>query len=599
MKRALLVLSILVPAAAGAQTTGEVLERGIAAETGFRWHDALIIYLHALEKEPLQASLWIRVADIQAHLGHLEECVRALTHAAAISPGDASIHVRLAEAYAEAGKPNAALEAIEHALALVPSSVDYLRRRATLAAWVGAYGRAQDSYRRLIRLAPDDDEAMLGLARVSAWSGDTDGAVARYRDYLQAHGEARDVWIELARAEAWRGNFAGSMRVLEQYRERFGESSDYSRERAGVLARGGRPREATRLIDRLLPGAPDDYALNLFRTVALAAQQRREARSSFGAVERLGPDQPETRAARAVVRIALASTGEPRASFYGDSDGLRIRRVDPRLSLALPGGTRVDAGFERADLRAQRGSGLEQIGGGLDAHHQLAWAGVAQPTGPVTLRGRAGYASLGDQGQFAYGVEALLASDTVQITAARESGFVVVSPRTLGLGLTRVAHRLQFGWSPSLRYHVALDGLYEDLSDGNRRWEVLVAPRRSIVRSQRINLDLGLQARQFGATRDLDNGYYDPSRYESYSFTAFPYLKVSDNTGLAGAFALGVQRDDRGRSFGPAGNAAVEATFGIYDGWMLKVNGSLTVNERLQSGAFRGYGGGVVLVRRF
>jgi hypothetical protein len=120
-----------------------------------------------------------------------------------------------------------------------------------------------------------------------------------------------------------------------------------------------------------------------------------------------------------------------------------------------------------------------------------------------------------------------------------------------------------------------------------------------MARTQRLNLDLGVQLRQFGATRNLDHGYYDPSRYENYSVTVFPYWKVSENIGVAGAFALGLQRDDSLRTFGLGGNAAVEATFGIFHDWMLKANGSLTLNDGLQSGAFRGYGGQVVLVRRF
>jgi hypothetical protein len=33
--------------------------------------------------------------------------------------------------------------------------------------------------------------------------------------------------------------------------------------------------------------------------------------------------------------------------------------------------------------------------------------------------------------------------------------------------------------------------------------------------------------------------------------------------------------------------------------WLLKVNGSATMNQRLESGGFRGFGGSVALVRRF
>jgi hypothetical protein len=62
---------------------------------------------------------------------------------------------------------------------------------------------------------------------------------------------------------------------------------------------------------------------------------------------------------------------------------------------------------------------------------------------------------------------------------------------------------------------------------------------------------------------------------------------------------VGVQRDDFSPSFRPGGQATGEATFGIYNAWVLKVTGGGLFNQRLGSGAFRGYGAGASLVRRF
>ncbi len=599
MRFALVLLSLLVPVAAGAQMPATP-DRGLAAEGAGQFDVALAIYLDELGRDSQRTDLWLRVADIHARFGRQQDALGALTRAAAAAPRDPAVHVRLSEAYAEAGNAAAALAAIDVAVALTPESADRLRRRATMATWCGEYARAQESYRRLLEIDPADADALLGLARASAWAGDTDLAVAMYRSYLRVRGTSREVWIELARAEAWRGNFAASWDVLAAYRERFGESPEYSQERAAVLARGGRPRAATPLIERLLAASPGDYELNLSRTIALAAQQRRrEALAASDTIERLWPGQPETRGAQSLVRVAVASTGEPRASYYSDSDGLQVARIDPRVSVALLDGTRVEGGYERADLRARLGSGLEQIDGTTDARHQLAWIGLVQRAGRFTLRGHGGYATLDDRDRFAYLLSATFTADALRLAAARESGYFVVSPRTVGLGLTRLTHRLQLEWMPSFRYLVAVDAALDDLSDGNRRWDVIVAPRRSVARTQRLNLDLGVQLRQFGTTLDRDNGYYDPSRYESYAVVAFPYWKVSESTGLGTMLAVGIQRDDRAGSFGLGGNAAVEATFGIYRDWMLKLNGVTTLNDRLQSGAFSGYGGQLVLVRRF
>ena len=97
----------------------------------------------------------------------------------------------------------------------------------------------------------------------------------------------------------------------------------------------------------------------------------------------------------------------------------------------------------------------------------------------------------------------------------------------------------------------------------------------------------------------MANGYYDPRRYESYMAVLFPYFKISENVGLGFSLAGGVQRDAPTSAFRFGGNAAAEATLGIYRPWALKVSASLTNNRRAESGAFRGYGGSIALIRRF
>jgi tetratricopeptide (TPR) repeat protein len=590
---------VLLGASGPGAPQASALDRGLAAESANRWDDALSVYRADLERDSRQLALWIRVADIHARLRQRQAAIDSLTRAAAVFPQSDAVHVRLSEAYGEAGDPAAAYASIARALAIRPASVDYLRRHARLATWAGDYDAAKRSYRQLLHFAPGDTDAQLGLARTSAWSGDTDAAVQSYWAYLGERPDHPEVWIELARAESWRGNFAAALDVLDTYRSRFGDSGDSLRERVGVLARGGRPRQATRLMAPLLAETPDDVSLNLSKAVAFAAQQRRgDAFAAFESVTRLQRANAETRGAQGLLRAVLASTGTPAGSFYSDSDGLSTWRFDPRVNIAVGDHLRMEGGYERLDLQAKAGSGLEGPLGGRRSRHELGWLGASLRTGPFVWRGQAGRAKADDRTRLAYEWSAALTSDHVQVTASRESGFFVVSPRTVALGLERTTDRVHLGWSPSLRYYVSVDAAHDALSDGNDRWDILLAPRRAVTRTQRLNLDLGLQARHLSTARNLENGYYDPSRYESYSVVAFPYWKVSENAGIGALAAVGVQRDDTSE-FGLMGNAATEATFGIYRDWMLKLNGSVTVNNRLASGAFRGYGGQLVLVRRF
>ena len=293
--------------------------------------------------------------------------------------------------------------------------------------------------------------------------------------------------------------------------------------------------------------------------------------------------------------------------FDGRSRRQRLRRLErprgaalaPRASVSFPSGATLAAGSEHERLSANRGSGLEQVDGAENARHDQVWVSAAQQFGSLTVRGRIGQSRTSDSDLTAYAIGADLAQgDGLRLSFERNSGFFVVSPRTIGLGLRQVSHRAGFEWAPGISWRIVADVWQQSLSDGNDRWEFTVAPRRGVARTERLNLDLGFTVTQLRTTTNYDNGYYDPSLYQYYAFTAYPYWKVGENTGLGLSLALGVQRDD----FSPGrlgGNATAEATFGIYRRWALKVNAGGIFNQRLGSGAFRGYGAGVSLIRRF
>lgn len=517
------------------------------------------------------------------------------------TPQDGQLYVRLSQAYAVLDRPSAALEAIEHAVALSPDSIEWLRARATLATWAGDYDRARDSYRRLATLQPDNHDISLSLARVSAWGGRTDAAVSDYKRYLQVHPDSATAWIELARTEMWRGNYGAALGDLATYQRRFGKDEKYAREMAAVLARAGRSREALDVLEPMLRQHPDDYELNLTRTIALTTDRRaREAADSLQTLRRLQPDSSDTRSVERTVRTALASAADPGASFYSDSSSLEIQRVEPRVSVAFENGTTLSGGFEHENLWAGKGSGLEQVGGIESAVHDQVWVGGAHQLGVFNLHGRLGQARTSVDAFTTYAIGADLAPiDGLQLSVERTSGFFVVSPRTVGLGLRDVSHTARLQWAPDLRWVIAGDVRYQTLTDGNRRWEFAFSPRYGVARMARLNLDLGLIVSQLGTKTNFDNGYYDPSRYQYYGFTAYPYFKVRESIGLGMSLGLGAQRDDFSPAFRLGGNATAEATFGIYSPWALKVSGGGISNQRLGSGAFGGYSAGVSVIRRF
>jgi hypothetical protein len=351
----------------------------------------------------------------------------------------------------------------------------------------------------------------------------------------------------------------------------------------------------------LLAQSPQSYELNLTHAIALARQRRaREAFETIETVRRLGPERRETRAAAQVLRTLLGSSAESPFTVYNDSDDLQVQRFSPQAVAALHTGTWLAAGYERTRLEARTGSGLDAAGGSPVALSDHVWTRAAQRVGAITLHGQAGYATSvkHEATTFAVGFDARVA-DSIRVAFSSGSGPFIVSPRTVDLGLTATSERLEVEWSPTLRNQVVVDGSFQELSDGNRRWEMTVSPRRTVARRAGFNLDLGATAYRLETTRDLDHGYYDPRRYEFYAATMYPYLKVRENVGLALTVAIGAQREDRSPSFHFGANVSGEATFGIYRPWVLKVNSSATINRRLESGAFRGFGAGAALIRRF
>jgi len=595
---ALVLVALLLQSALGLAQSA-VPPAGLSAEAAGQWKEAIQIYRAELARNPSRGDLWARIADIDARLDRIAESAAALREAAGLAPADAALQFRLSQTYSRLNEPHSALQAAGRALSLQPGNVDYLEAVGTLATWAGDYHGAQYAYRRLGALHPRDPEVALKLARVSGWAGETDESALAYRRYLSMNPDAADIWLELAKIESWRGNFANAVDVLASYRSRFGESSEYAVVRANVLASAGRPTEAIHLIEPMIQNNPGRYDLALTQTIALTMKRQiGDAFDALRSVRRLNASSPETHNAERIVRAALGSTLEPGFSFYSDSDHLQVARFSPTATLSFESGTKLLAGYERDTLSAPQQSGLGRANG-QSALFESAWAGAAQTIGVLTLTGRVGSATAEDRKLTPYWIGATVrASDAFTASVERSSEFFVISPRTVELGLTERRNRFAFDWDPSLRAHVSAEGVYQELSDGNRRWEISVTPRRAIARTDWINLDLGVSAYALGTSEDLPNGYYDPRRYESYEAVVFPYLKLSENVGLSLSGGAGVQRESSA-SFRFGGNAGAQLTLGIYRAWLLKVGATTTHNRRLESGAFQGYAGSIVLVKRF
>lgn len=595
----LLTIMFLYPMTAWAQ---QLPPEGIQAEDSGQWEQALLIYRAELAIAPRRVDLWLRRSDVEARLGLKASAAESLQKAARLEPNNGHILFLLSKAYAQADQPVSALTAIEQAVKLDPVNVDYLRANAQLANWNTQYKRARDCYRRVLAITPDDDQSLLGLARSEAWSGEYDESAVNYREYTRRHSDAGEAYIEWARVESFRGNYSGAIEVLQEYHDRLGATERYYQEKARILAWAARPGDALAIISDRLETDPDNYELRVAHTVALANSQRpRAAMTSLDTLARLNPDRPETESLRQYVKTPLRPLIRPSFSYYRDSDNLSIFQEALTGEYSYKPELRLRFQMQADQLSAATGSGLDRINGAETARHFQGSIGLDyRLSAHLSLSGAAGAASTsrGEIPTYQIGTE-IRFTDQINVKLSREYRYYLVSPRTLDLGIKRGANRLELQWRPTIDYNLDASFSYDRLSDGNRRWEVAVAPRRAVLRRENFNLDLGVSTALLGFARNLNNGYYDPDLYQRYLFVAYGYWKITDNDGVSIIAALGAQKDNLQPGFRPGGNAAVEGTFGIYRDWMLKVRGGFFYNGRQASGAFRASSLEFSLTRRF
>lgn len=546
-------------------------------------------------------AYWLRMADIYALGNNPAASAAALREATRLAPQDHALHYRLAQSYPSEKDAAEAAAAIEHAVELDPANLEYLRTRADLAAWRGDYDTALDSHRRILAIAPDDAGARLGIARVLYWRSALDESERAYRDYLALQPGVAAAWMEYIVVVTELGDYARAVELLESYRQRFGDNVAYRKQKARVLAWAERPTPALGLVAELEPTLRDDFDLGYTRTVALHyAHRPREALESLAAVSKLRPDSRETADLARFIRTPLRSNATGGFGYYSDDD-VSIRHAGLAGEYVISPETRLFGGADTQRIRADVGSGYEKPDGGTSIGYDRAWLGLFHRFSPrAALDAQVGGGSAEGDSNFIYEIGAnLQPRDEVALRLAHRDDLYAVSPRATKLGIERRANTLDAVWTPDLRWTLAGRLAYDTFSDDNTRWEAEFAPRRAVMRTQRLNLDLGVSGRWFSFDEDPGNGYYAPSRYARYALTAFTYWKISDDDGVSVAFSYGPYKDNTMSGFDGGGDIVAEGFFGIYRDWYLNVKGSVSNYGGGPTGGYRSQMFELNLTRRF
>jgi hypothetical protein len=190
-------------------------------------------------------------------------------------------------------------------------------------------------------------------------------------------------------------------------------------------------------------------------------------------------------------------------------------------------------------------------------------------------------------------------SDELRLQVANIRNLQIISPRSISLGITRIDTAAQLTFTPDLLWTVAATVQEGELSDNNHFWRGFLAPRRAVVRTQHLNVDLGISGNWYGYSRNppLD-GYYSPSFYRNYVMSGYFYYKMSDEDGLSFIMSYGVNKDEFMKSYKFTQDYTAEATFGALSDWMVKIRGGYT-NHGALGPNFSAENVGLTLVRRF
>ena len=148
----------------GSDNTKSRIELAGTLEYGDEFPQAFRQYEKILREKQTELEPRVGLSDLYRRYGRYQDAVKELHTAIELEPKNAYLHVKLAETLREAGHPKAALKAAMEAILINPEDSFYHYWIGDLQIQLGLDAEALDSLRASIELSPGDDFLYLRVA---------------------------------------------------------------------------------------------------------------------------------------------------------------------------------------------------------------------------------------------------------------------------------------------------------------------------------------------------------------------------------------------------------------------------------------------------
>jgi tetratricopeptide (TPR) repeat protein len=451
-------------------------------------------------------------------------------------------------------------------------TVHALRRLALLESWDGDLEASIGHYRLALVLAPGDLEVGLEHARVLSWKNDLEESIAAYRGLRERHPDEPRVLLGLGQALAWKGRYAEAEALYADMVERRIAPIEAHLAHARALGWQGKLERAGSFYRDVLRADPG----NLDARIGLARIHHWEGlnRVARAQVDNIVADHPHSKEAlelQTTIHDALRPAGEASGFRYSDRDSNRVDSATLGHTFMAEEQTsiRIDYTNLRAEFRCQDAAFCDEpglaVGDVVGTRAEVLSAGLtSRVIKPLTFHARAGAVRQDDfgGGSRTVGVGGgylrwqVGPRFAVMSIGGREALLDTAPLIDRGIRVDTANLRLEHRFHPA--WLLAGEAGYGSYSDGNFRNAAGVSVQyRFPSANPHLSLLLDLRYRRFH--EDLDNGYFDPRRYDSELLTlalwdsyrqgAFfwrlegTYGRQDFATGTAGAIEAGT--DDR------------------------------------------------------